>query len=98
MRVLSFFVALAAFFGRLDGYKVLGILPFGSASHFKIGHSIVDALREAGNEVTVISPYPLKKPVKNYRDISIADALEKFNEGETSDQSKLDSSLTQFPL
>lgn len=38
-------------------------------------------LAEAGHEVHVISPFPLKRPIKNYYDISIIseqDAKSKF--------------------
>jgi hypothetical protein len=81
MKLLGFIVAAFALFCQIDGYKVLGVLPFGSNSHFAIGHSIVKSLLNAGNEVTVISPYPKKQPVKNYRDISTADFFEKHKKG-----------------
>jgi hypothetical protein len=35
------------------GLKVLGILPFGSKSHFAIGSSIVDSLHAVGHDITV---------------------------------------------
>jgi glucuronosyltransferase len=65
----------------IDGFKVLGILPFGSTSHFAIGHGIIKSLHKAGHEVTVISPYPQKKPLDNYRDISIKEVLDAHAEG-----------------
>jgi glucuronosyltransferase len=82
MRAFSICVALAALIVCIDGFKVLGIFPIGATSHFTIGHAIVKSLLDAGNEVTVISHYPQKKPLKNYRDISMADALEKYEKGE----------------
>lgn len=75
-------VALLALATAGDGYKVLGVMPFGSNSHFAIGHSIVKTLLDAGNEVTVISPFPQKKPLKNYRDVSIKDIMDKHMEGD----------------
>ncbi|KAG5670629.1 hypothetical protein PVAND_000877 [Polypedilum vanderplanki] len=66
------------FVNGILGFKVLGIIPFGSKSHFAIGHSILKSLAEAGHEVTAISPYPLKKPMKNYKDISTEDYIEFF--------------------
>jgi hypothetical protein len=76
---------IAAFFAlvfKADGFKVLGILPFGSNSHFAIGNSILKNLHKAGHEVTVISPYPQKKQLEKYRDISTADMLEKQRKGD----------------
>lgn len=81
MKLFCFFIACFAFVSIIDGYKVLGVLPFGSNSHFAIGHSIVKSLLNAGNEVTVISPFPRKTLMKNYRDVSIKDILDKHLEG-----------------
>lgn len=82
MKTLCMLVAFFAIFSQIDGFKVLGILPFGSNSHFAIGSAILKNLHKAGHEVTVISPYPQKKPLKNYRDVSTADFLEKQKKGE----------------
>ena len=69
--------ASLAIFSQVDGFKVLGVLPFGSKSHFAIGNSILKALHKAGHEVTVISPYPQK----TFRDISTTEVLEKQQKG-----------------
>lgn len=82
MKSLVILVALLALATASNGYKILGVMPFGSNSHFAIGHSIVKSLLDAGNEVTVISPFPQKKPLKNYRDVSIKDIMDKHMEGE----------------
>lgn len=65
----------------VDGYKVLGVFPLGTKSHFAIGHSIIKSLLDVGHEVTVISPYPQKKPVKNYHDVDVSSVLEQFKKG-----------------
>jgi glucuronosyltransferase len=65
----------------ISGLKVLGVVPFGSTSHFKIGHSIVKTLANAGHDVTVISPYPQHNKIKNYRDVDCSSVLEKFKKG-----------------
>ena len=72
---------LVAFVASTYGVTVLGILPFGATSHFSIGYSIVKSLHKVGHEVTVISPYPQKKPLENYRDISTKDILDKHEKG-----------------
>lgn len=74
-------LALFAFSSQIDGFKVLGIFPFGSNSHFAIGNSIVKALHKAGHEVTVISPYPQKKQLEKFRDVSTEDILKKYKKG-----------------
>jgi glucuronosyltransferase len=81
MKAFLLAFALLALFAKIDGLKVLGVLVFGSKSHFAIGHGIVNSLHKAGHDVTVISPYPQKKPLKNYRDISTAELLKKHQEG-----------------
>lgn len=58
--------------------KILGILPMGSKSHFAIGNSIIETLYATGHEVTVISPYPTNKVKENYREISLAEDLKKY--------------------
>ncbi|KAG5670630.1 hypothetical protein PVAND_000878 [Polypedilum vanderplanki] len=69
---------IVVFINGIFGFKVLGILPFGSKSHFAIGHAILKSLAEAGHNVTSISPYPLKEPMENYKDISTEDYVEVF--------------------
>jgi glucuronosyltransferase len=82
MKVFSVLFLLSSIIISTNCLKVLGILPFGSKSHFTIGHSILKTLVDAGHEVTAISPYPLKKPMKNYTDISVEDYIEKFYKSE----------------
>jgi hypothetical protein len=79
---LSFLFASFVFFAsEIAGFKVLGVLPFGSHSHFAIGNGILKSLAKAGHEVTVISPFPLKKPMENYHDVDFSDLLQNFKEG-----------------
>lgn len=66
---------------KLDGLKVLTIAPFNAKSHFTIAHAISKALLDAGHEITMLSPYPLKNNVKNYTDISIAETMKKLEKG-----------------
>lgn len=82
--VLFLFSALGVFTNVL-GLKVLGVFPFASKSHYTIGYSIVDALYEAGHDLTLLSPYPSNKIKENYREISLAELVEKME----ADQSKI---------
>lgn len=81
MKLGSVFLLLCSSFSSIYSLKVLGVLPFGSKSHFAIGSSIINTLHEAGHEVTVISPFPKKTPVPKYKDISIEDVMEKQEKG-----------------
>lgn len=54
-------------------YKILGLSPFGSKSHYAIGEAVMKALHEAGHEVTMISVFELKKPLPNYNHVKISD-------------------------
>lgn len=81
MKTTGLFFFLA-FINAAYGFKVLAFLPFFAQSHNKIGSSIARNLAEAGHDVTVLSCFPQKTPIKNYRDISTADFLESFFKGD----------------
>jgi predicted CoA-binding protein len=67
-------ILLASF---ASGYKILGVFPLGSASHYAIGESTLKALAEAGHEVTMISVMKTKKPMPNFREVIIEDSTKK---------------------
>lgn len=60
---------------HIESAKILGVFPTMAKSHHIVGHSIMKALVEAGHEVTVVSPFPQKKPIKNWRDINTDELL-----------------------
>lgn len=82
MKLLQVSLLLAAISASISGLSILSILPFGSKSHFAIGHAITKSLHNAGHEVTVISPYPQKKKIPNYHDIDVSSVLAQFEKGE----------------
>lgn len=53
----------------VDSAKILSIHPSPSRSHVIIMQSLLKGLAAKGHEVTLISSFPLSKPMKNYRDI-----------------------------
>lgn len=63
-------------FKAVNSYKILGVFPFGSKSHYAIGEATMRALQEAGHEVTMISVLELKKPLANYTQITITDLMQ----------------------
>lgn len=60
--------------------KILGIFPIAAISHNILSYKLMKGLAEAGHDVTMISPYPLKDPPKNgtYTDIILDGFAEEF--------------------
>uniref|UniRef100_W8C4F8 UDP-glucuronosyltransferase 2B10 n=1 Tax=Ceratitis capitata TaxID=7213 RepID=W8C4F8_CERCA len=54
---------------QVQSYRILGILHTGARSHHIVGSALMKGLARKGHDVTVISPFPLKEPLKNYHDI-----------------------------
>jgi glucuronosyltransferase len=51
--------------------RILFLFPSPSESHLIVVKGLSTTLAERGHDVTVVSPFPLKKPMKNYRDITV---------------------------
>lgn len=65
---------LVAFFASLDSStasRILFLFPSPSKSHLIVVQGLSTTLAERGHDVTVVSPFPLDKPMKNYRDIKV---------------------------
>lgn len=54
-----------------DGYKILGLFPHPGKSHFDVFKPLLKELALKGHDVTVISHFPLDKPLGNYTDITL---------------------------
>lgn len=76
MKLLVVILFLSA--SLAHGYKILGVFPFSSKSHYAIGEATMRALAEVGHEVTMISVYEKKNPLPNFKEIIITDAMEKM--------------------
>ncbi|XP_070491097.1 UDP-glycosyltransferase UGT5-like [Chironomus tepperi] len=61
-----------------NSLKILGVFPTISKSHFTIGQGIVDALHDAGHDITVMSPFPQKKPKERFRDVDFSEVRNKY--------------------
>ncbi|CAO1424196.1 unnamed protein product [Diamesa tonsa] len=72
MNLTSVVLFFLVFIGivNVNGYKILGVFPTPGKSHWIIGHSVMKTLAKAGHSVTVISAFPLRTPMENYRDVS----------------------------
>lgn len=64
--------------GSSESYKILGIFPTMAKSHYITGGALMKALAAAGHEVSVISPFPQEKPLKNFRDITVLGIVEQM--------------------
>ncbi|KAL7024822.1 hypothetical protein ACKWTF_013204 [Chironomus riparius] len=89
MKLLSLIVLLFSYLISIDGLKILGILPFPSKSHWLVGHQIIKSLVDAGHEATVLTIYPSKTPIKNYKEIEMSSIAKSFEEEEKIDPFKL---------
>lgn len=61
-----------------EGARILGVWPMEAPSHFFLGNRLFKELAARGHEVTMISAFPQKTPVKNYRDIALKNIKEKM--------------------
>lgn len=51
--------------------RILFLFPSPSKSHVIVAQGLSKALVEKGHHVTMVSPFPLSKPIKNHREIKI---------------------------
>lgn len=54
-----------------DSYNILVLFPHYGKSHFVLYEDLFKQLAERGHNVTVISYFPQKKPLPNYRDVTL---------------------------
>lgn len=55
------------------GSNILGIFPARNKDDFLIGEAVVKGLLGNGHTITVLSHFPQKLPVPNYKDINLSD-------------------------
>lgn len=66
---MKLIIFVIAFIACSNASRVLFLFPTPSKSHVIIVHSVSKTLAARGHEVTVVSPFPLDKKVKNHREI-----------------------------
>lgn len=69
--VALLFCALLALnnFEFTSSTKILGVFPYLSKSHTILVQPIFIELAKRGHDVTFVSPFPMKNPPENYRDV-----------------------------
>ncbi|XP_036330023.1 UDP-glucosyltransferase 2-like isoform X1 [Rhagoletis pomonella] len=65
---------------RLHCAKILSIFPFPGPSQYICVQAYLKELAARGHEVTSISAFPQKKPLANFRDISMEEVLNGYEE------------------
>lgn len=71
MRFLLLLFAFICIVSFAHASKILFLFPSPSKSHLIVVKGLSTTLAERGHDVTVVSPFPLEKPMKNYRDIMV---------------------------
>ncbi|KAJ8972841.1 hypothetical protein NQ314_000005 [Rhamnusium bicolor] len=56
---------------KSNSYNILGVFPHLGKSHVDVFLPLMKSLAQKGHSVTVISHFPLSKPVPNYKDIDL---------------------------
>lgn len=73
MRHIASFALIVLFaFQCVRSYKILGLFPTTSASHYYVGNALMKGLAAAGHDVTIFSPFNESKPIKNYRGVYLS--------------------------
>lgn len=76
MKVFQVLPLLCFLFQNVNSYRFLGILPVPSKSHYYIGHNLLKGLALEGHDVTVVSPFKEKTPIKNYKEVFLEHSWE----------------------
>lgn len=79
-KLLPVILMLLAYIRVSESYKILGIFHTHSKSHYIAGGALMKGLAEKGHDVTVISPFPQDKPLKNFQDVTLL-GVDKVTDG-----------------
>ncbi|XP_034488821.1 UDP-glucuronosyltransferase-like [Drosophila innubila] len=66
---------LLGILSSVTAFNYLVVLPTGARSHYNVGSSLAKGLAAAGHQVTLISPFALKKPIENIIDVPVPGIL-----------------------
>lgn len=68
---ICFLTLLGLLVSEVSSSKILVVHTSPSPSHLIVGKALYTELAIRGHDVTVVSCFPLEKPLKNYREIHI---------------------------
>ncbi|XP_039309137.1 UDP-glucosyltransferase 2 [Solenopsis invicta] len=69
MRVLPVIFLWLHYLSVCNGYRLLGIFPLQSKSHFGMFEQLMKGLARKGHQVDIVSSFPLEKSYPNYTDL-----------------------------
>ncbi|CAH0545938.1 unnamed protein product [Brassicogethes aeneus] len=72
---ISFALCLSFSICNVKSAKILGVFPMPSHSHYTLGITLMKELVSRGHEVTFISAFQQKNPIKNLREVSLKKAI-----------------------
>lgn len=58
-----------------NGYRILGIAPLNTKSHWYTAEQVMKGLAKRGHQVDVVNHFPQKIPIPNYTDISLEESF-----------------------
>lgn len=78
LKIFVFGIIFATLNTRTNAAKILSIFGYPGPSQYIMGAALLKGLAERGHEVTSISTFPQKTPVKNFRDIAVMENSKLF--------------------
>nr|XP_014286413.1 UDP-glucuronosyltransferase 2B23-like isoform X2 [Halyomorpha halys]XP_014286417.1 UDP-glucuronosyltransferase 2B23-like isoform X2 [Halyomorpha halys] len=75
MMKVVFIALFCSVFHNVSGANILGVFPFPTFSHTNAYIPILKELARRGHNVTMVSPYPLKEPIPNYKDVVLDNTI-----------------------
>ena len=63
---------------NVNSAKILSVFGYPGPSQYIMASAFLKALAERGHEVTSVSTFPQKKPIKNFRDITVTENFKLF--------------------
>lgn len=75
-------IVCSLLYQSVNTYRILGVFPAPSKSHYYVGQALMQGLAEKGHEVTIISPFKEKSPIKNYNEVFLENSWEMSRKSE----------------
>lgn len=75
--VVALVLLITLFNYSVNSANILGVFTFPSPSHHMLGSTLMKELVRRGHNVTMLSPFPLKEPIANYKDVSLDELIRK---------------------
>lgn len=69
MQNLSLLILIVVQCNAVISYKILGVFPTTSPSHYYVGRALMKGLAADGHDVTIISHFKEKNPFPNYNEV-----------------------------